>query len=177
MFEILQVTAQYSNAVLVAVMPYVAEFAKKLELPVPQPVTIGQVAEFKCSPRGDLFGGRVILTNGYEFAFLHGHIEMYRNPRSYCELQDPDLVPKFFGPVKLKEKDAIRVAHDAIKKLGYTDAMLDADRPPRVTLPARVGKEYVARYRVWWGTPRGGTPPTLPQVPILKLTRAPDKFT
>ncbi len=33
-FEILQVTAQYSNAVLLAVMPHVSDFAAKQELPI-----------------------------------------------------------------------------------------------------------------------------------------------
>jgi hypothetical protein len=162
MFEIIQVTAQYSNAVLVAVLPYVSDFAQKLELPVPHPITISQVREFKCSPRSDLFGGRVVLTNGYEFAFVHGHVEMYRTPKCYYELQDPDLVPRFFGPVKLKEKDALKVVHQAIKKLGYVDATLYADRAPRITPPARIGKNYVPRYRIWWGDPTRGSPDNPP---------------
>lgn len=162
MFEIVQVTAQYSNAVLVAILPYVSDFAKKLELPVSHPITAAHVREFKCSPRTDLSGGRVILTNGFEFAFLHGHVEMFRTPKCYYELQDPDLVPRFFGPVKLKEKDALKIAHQTIKKLGYTDASLFADRPPRITPPARIGKNYVPRYRIWWGNPTRGNPENMP---------------
>jgi len=158
MFEIFEITARYSNAVLVAIMPCVSDFAKRLDLPVPQPITLSQVREFKCSPRSDLFGGRVILTNGHEFAFLHGRVEMYRTPQSYYELQDPDRVPEFFGPVKLKEEDALRVVHQAIKKLGYTDARLYADRLPRITRPARFGKNYVPRFRIWWGDPSWGNP-------------------
>jgi hypothetical protein len=38
-FEIVRVTAEYSNAVLVAVLPYISDIARKLDLPVPQPVT------------------------------------------------------------------------------------------------------------------------------------------
>jgi hypothetical protein len=156
MFEILQVTAQYSNAVLMAVMPYVSDFARKMDLPVPQPVTISHVREFRCSPRSDLFGGRVILANHYEFTFLHGRVEMYRNPKSFYELQDPDLVPKFFGPIKLKEHDAVAAARSAIKRMGYAVPMLSADRDPQVTPPAKVGKNYVARYRVRWVDPTRG---------------------
>jgi hypothetical protein len=147
---------------LVAILPYVSDFAKKLDLPVSHPITVAHIREFKCSPRTDLFGGRIILTNGFEFAFLHGHVEMFRTPQCYYELQDPDLVPRFFGPVKLKEEDALKIVHQAIKKLGYTDAALFANRPPRIDPPARIGKNYVPRYRVWWGDPTRGSPQNMP---------------
>jgi hypothetical protein len=39
MFEIFQITVSYSNAVLVAIMPHISNFAKALDLPIPQPVT------------------------------------------------------------------------------------------------------------------------------------------
>jgi hypothetical protein len=158
-FELLQITAQYSNAVLVAVMPYVSDCVKNLELPIPQPVSISQVAEFKCSPRSDLFGGLVILTNGYQFAFLHGHVELYRNQKSYYFLQDPDLIPRFVGPVNLSEREALEVAHRAIKRLGYTDAMLSADRPADVSSPPRSKTGLVPRYRIrWYDSTRGHDP-------------------
>ena len=34
-----QVTAQYSNAVLMAIMPYISDVTHKFDLLVPQPVT------------------------------------------------------------------------------------------------------------------------------------------
>jgi hypothetical protein len=162
LFEVLQVTAQYSNAVLVAVMPYVADFAKSLSLPIPQPVTISQVQRFNCSPRTDLFGGKVILTNGYEFAFLHGRVEMFRNPKSYYELQDPRQVPKFFGPIKLKEQEAIGAAREAVRKLGYDEKLLFTDRTPQVTPPPKFGSNWVARYRLQWTDPSRGDPANPP---------------
>src|SRR5437879_1330548 len=102
MLELFQITAQYSNAVLVAIMPYVADFAKRLDLPLAQPVTVAQVASFRCSPRSDHFGGRVTLTNGYEFSFDRGRISQYRSPKSYFSLQEPDRIPEFYGVAKIK---------------------------------------------------------------------------
>lgn len=161
-FEILHVTAQYSNAVLLAVMPFVTDFAAKQDLPLNPPVTISQVRAFKCSPRSDLVGGRVILTNGHEFVFLHGHVEMYRSPQCYYELQDPDQVPRFFGLVKLTEKEAVQAARNAIKQMGYSEATLFADHPPQVIPPAKVGQNTVARYRVTWSDPSRGNPDNPP---------------
>lgn len=161
-FEILQVTAQYSNAVLMAAMPHVAEFAAKQNLPLNPPVTISQVGTFKCSPRTDLVGGRIVLTNGHEFVFLHGHIEMYRSPQCYYELQEPDLVPRFYGEVKLTEREAIQLARRAIKKMGFNEETLFADRTPQVTKPAKVETNTVPRYRITWSDPSRGNPDNPP---------------
>lgn len=150
MFEIFQVTAQYSNAVLAAIMPYVSDFAKRLELPIPQPVTTAHVRRFVCSPRSDHIGGRVLLTNGHSFSFDRGRVMLYRSPLSYFSLQDPDLIPEFYGTVRIPEKRAIQIAHETIKKLGYSDTMLGADRAPEITEPPKSGTNVVPRYRVRW---------------------------
>jgi hypothetical protein len=149
-FAILQVTAAYSNAVLVAIMPHISNFAKALDLPIPQPVTMAQVAHFGCSPLSEHIGGGVALTNGYWFAFDGGRVDFYRSPRSYYSLQDPSRIPEFYGPVKITQKQAIQIAHDAIKKLGYTDGIFYADRAPVVTPPEKVGTNYIPRYRIEW---------------------------
>src|SRR5438477_870325 len=118
MFEIFQITAQYSNAVLLAIMPHVSDFAKRLDLPIPQPVTLAQVQYFRCSPRSDHIGGRLALTNGYEFSFDRGRLFQYRSPSSYFSLQDPDRIPEFYGIVKITKSRAVQIAHQAIKRLG-----------------------------------------------------------
>lgn len=153
MWDILQVTAEYSNAVLVAVLPYVSDFSARIQLPVPQPVAISQVAHFECSSRSDHIGGRVVLTNGCEFTFDRGRIALYRSPRCYFHLQDPDRIPAFYGTVKLNQTQAVQIASVAISKLGYSEASLYADRKPEVTPPLRIGTNYVARYLVRWTDP------------------------
>ena len=53
--ELIHMTAAYSNAVLVAILPHVSDFAKKLDLPIPQPITATQVLKSRPSP----YQGRV----------------------------------------------------------------------------------------------------------------------
>lgn len=149
-FELLEVTAAYSNAVLVAIMPHVSDFSKALDLPVPQPVTISQVAKFGCSPRADHLGGRLILTNGYSFTFDMGAVVLYRSPHSYFSLQDPNRVPEFYGVVKVKQTEAVRIAQNALKRLGYKEAELHFDQTPKVTPPKRNEGREIARYLVEW---------------------------
>ena len=153
MFQIFQVTAEYSNAVLVAIMPYVSDFAKNLELPLPQPVNTAQVEHFGCSPRSDHVGGHVVLTNGYEFSFDRGRVVMYRSPKSYFSLQDPDKIPSYYGDVKVTKQAAMQVARGALRKLGYSDAMVFTDRAPEITPPPHSGSHVVPRYRFKWHDP------------------------
>ena len=37
---LIHITSAYSNAVLVAIMPHVNDFAKKMDLPIPLPITV-----------------------------------------------------------------------------------------------------------------------------------------
>jgi hypothetical protein len=154
MWELVQVTAQYSHAVLLAILPFVSDFSKSLDLPFALPVTTNQVAEFKCDPRLAQAGGAITLTNGYQFTFLDGRISVYRSPESYYSLQDPEQIPHFFGTVKLNEKEAVKIARDAIKKLGYENSVFNADDKPLITPPEKVGANYIPRYRIRWLDPK-----------------------
>lgn len=158
MWELVQVTAQYSNTVLLAVLPHVSDFAHKLDLPVPTPVNSAQVQEFKCDPRAGQTGGAVTLTNGFRFTFLDGHVCVYRSPQSYYSLQDPHLVPQFYGTVKLNEKEALQIARSAIKKLGYENAGFNADSPPLIIPPEKTEANYIPRYLFQWLDPNWPKP-------------------
>jgi hypothetical protein len=161
-FELLQVTAAYSNAVLVAIMPHVSGFAQKLGLPIPQPINESQVANFRCSPRTDHIGGRVTLTNGCRFIFDDGGIRSYESAHSFYSVQDPSAVPQFFGTVNLSEPDAVDRAHEALQRLGYSDALLSTDRTPQVIPPPVVKGNEVPRYRIRWFDPTRGHDPNNP---------------
>ena len=169
--ELLQITAQYSNAVLVAILPHVSDFAHKLNLPIPTPVTPAQVRYFKCDPRKDHVGGMLMLTNRFQFTFLNGRVCVYRSPSSYFSLQDIDMPAEFYGPVKVSKKEAVRIAHEAIKKLGYTDKAVHADTDPKITPPVQIGTNYVPRYRIRWLDPawRGARTPGSPIPAILDI--------
>ncbi|HXA44509.1 MAG TPA: hypothetical protein VNZ25_03310, partial [Candidatus Angelobacter sp.] len=153
MWELVQVTVQYAHAVLLAILPYVSDFSKRLDLPVPTLITTNQVAGFKCDPRLGQTGGTLILTNGCQFTFLDGRVTIYRSPKSYFSLQDPDLIPHFYGPVKLTEKQALAVALGVIDKLGYQRTEFNANKPPTMTTPEKIGTNYIPRYRFRWLDP------------------------
>ena len=95
----------------------------------------------------------VTLTNGGQFLFLNGYVNQFRSPRSYYCLQDPDRIPEFYGPINVNKKEAIQIARDTLKKIGYAP-YLPINQEPEVEMPVQVGTNYVARYRVNWGMSR-----------------------
>src|ERR1035437_1712314 len=158
MWELVQVTAQYSHAVLLAVLPYVSDFSRKLDLPIPTPITTNAISGFKCDSRLGQTGGALILSNGFQFAFLDGRVTLYRSPSSYFSLQDLDRIPQFYGPVKLTETQALKIALGAIEKLGYERNIFNTDSPPVVTPPEKIGTNFIPRFRFRWRNPNSLAP-------------------
>jgi hypothetical protein len=63
--EYIRVTAEYSNAVLLATLPYVTDFSQKLDLPLPAPVTTNHVRSFFTDPhRGRILDSIVHMRFG-----------------------------------------------------------------------------------------------------------------
>ena len=126
-------TATYSNAMLVAILPQISDFASKLDLPMPQPVTAAQVREFRPSNIKDFIGGGLILTNGYWFASDHGCVCGFRSTDNIFHDDDPaNSWPKYaYGEDNMTTNDAVVLARDALSKLGYKPELLGCDGPPR----------------------------------------------
>jgi hypothetical protein len=154
--EYIGVTAQYSNAVLIAILPHISDFSKKLELPMPTPVTAAQVARFSCNNTLQDIGGVVDVGKYCTFDFGHGHMRGFVGPHSYFALQNPDDIQKFYGTVRINKDEAVHLARDAIKRLGYSLESVFAELEPRVSLPERIGTNIVPHYKIEWLDPRNG---------------------
>lgn len=154
--NLVQVTAAYSNAVLVAILPHFTDVAKKLELPFPTPIVQSQVRHFFCDPRAGEVGGWLELTNGYDFWFQHGYVNGMSSPHNYFAMQNPDWVPRLYGPLRMNEKEAVALARKTLKKLGYTNNVFDSVEPevqlatPKESFASHQG---VPQYRIVWRDP------------------------
>jgi nitrogen fixation protein len=150
--ELIQMTAAYSNAVLMAVLPHVTDVAKNLDLPVLRPVQAAHVEHFVCDPRKGAIGGWVTLTNGYKFWFNDGHVDMMESPNCYFHLQNPDEIPRFYGTRRMTEGEAVEIARQTVRKLGYSPSWLKTDKP-KVEEPRTATQDQpkvVPRFRVTW---------------------------
>lgn len=159
--DLIQVTAQYSNAVLVALLPYFSDAAHKLDLPVPHPITASHVVQCRIMPyrypNGDMVGGGIEVLGGWSFGFAHGYVNLVQSRHSYFTLQDPAEIPNFFGPIRISKGEAVQMARDTIKKLGIPLESVFADQEPRVTGPIKVRTNTVPHYRIEWLDPRSGS--------------------
>jgi len=159
--EFIRVTAEYSNAVLLAVLPYVSDFAQKLDLPVPHPIRVEHVVGCGVLPwrnkDGAIAGGGIQITGGWHFGFQFGYMDSFASPHAYFGLQDPHEVPKYFGTVRMTPDEAVALARATIKKLGIPLEYVFAEQEARIPPLETVGTNVVPRYRVQWVNPVGGT--------------------
>jgi len=157
--EVIRVTAEYSNAVLVALLPYFSDFSQKLDLPVPHPITVQDVAHCAIPPfqkDGGIASCSIMLKNGWSLGFEFGHVNGFESPRSYHSLQNPDEIPKFYGQVKMTTNEAVQLARNTIKKLSIPLEDVFADQEPKITPPVHIDSNTVPRYMVEWFSPRSG---------------------
>jgi|ERR1039458_2262934 hypothetical protein len=158
-WEAIRVTAAYSNAVLLAVLPYFSDNARKLQLPPPQPIAITDVARIAIVPFVDEdrqpMGTSVQLKNGWSLSMHGGYFAAFAGPKCYQVLQDPDQSPKFFGPIKMSKAQAVEMARKTILKLGVPLEAVFAEQEPHVTgPPIAYDTNKIPRYYVEWYDPR-----------------------
>ncbi len=133
MVEHLFLVPAYSNAVLLAILPHVSEFAAKLDLPIKQPVTTEQVRWCRpvwFSDTRQIEGG-ICLTNGDSFAFSSacGIISFRALDSPYAVGPDFDIM-RYYGHDHMTTNEAITLARDALRKLGYTPAQTHSSGRP-----------------------------------------------
>ena len=157
MFEFIQVTAQYSNAVLVAILPQIMDFSQKLDLPIPVPIALEQVERFNCDSHKGQVGGWLRLTNGFDFWYYDGYVKGFESPDCWYGRhvwgEDPE---QFYGSVKMSAKEAVQLARDSLRKLGYSETALYANGTPKITKPPVIRGKVVPCYRIHWIEPEDG---------------------
>jgi hypothetical protein len=150
----IHVTALYSNAVLVALLPHFSDFAQKLDLPVTLPLKAESVVGFSPVPwldkDGGIGGGGIVLKGGYRLSFQFGFVNWFEGPHSYYALQDPDQIPKFFGTTRMSRDETVKMARQILRKLGIPLELVFAEQEPEVTVPVQVGTNTVPHYRIVW---------------------------
>lgn len=135
--KLIHMTATYSNAVMMLILTNVSDFAKKLDLPIPQPVTVAQIQKASVNPIKDAVGGVVTLTNGDRFFYNQGHIGVFygHDHDPFSDNMDPGerhqlWVEKFRGRMNMTTNEVIEFARDSLRKLGYDPKAIGADGPP-----------------------------------------------
>ncbi len=157
MMEIVHITAQYSNAVLVAILPYVTDFAAKLDLPIQRPVTTDAVQWSQPSPWKDYIAGSIILTNRYWFAIdRRGYVYGFRAPTNWFfeqEFTDESIV-QYFGQDRMTTNEVIKMSRNVLAKLGYKPEIVHSDEPPELDGPYDTAKGHIPYCKLKWVWPK-----------------------
>jgi hypothetical protein len=160
MMQLIHMTAAYSNAVLVAILPHVSVCASQLGLPIPQPITAAQVRWFHPSPFQDEVGGGIDLTNHYFFSFSSGSVLSFRSPtnwfnNTYDNWDDAEYFKRYVGKDNMTTNEAIELARHSFYKLGYKPEDFDIRGPPtRFDGPANLKNiGHVPYCRAEWDSP------------------------
>src|SRR6266498_132389 len=142
-------TGEYTNAVLVALLPIIGDYCNKLELPCPYPLQTNHVQRVGVghNETGEVQGG-IVLTNGYSFAFNHGYVYTFYTSTSYLNNCDTaDEIPRFTGKVRIAKDKAVTIAREKLVKLEITVLNRLLKGKPTISGPL-VKKEYTLPYYV-----------------------------
>ena len=148
--------AALSNLVLNLLLPPIADFAQRLDLPE-KACSPTDVRAFHKAPRWGVEGA-VTFKTGNRYVFTHGYVSEFCTPHAYYGLQDPALIPKLYGSVNMTRSEAIAAARAALGKLGYSEESLYADLEPEVLMPETNGTSIIPRFLVTWPAANKGLP-------------------
>jgi hypothetical protein len=158
MMQLIHVTATYSNALLVAILPHVSDCAKQLNLPLSQPITASQVGQFNIAPLQGEVGGGLWLTNNYWFGFQNGYVAGFRSPDDFFTMADEywDHLDRYVGKDNITTNEAIQLARDAFCKLGYKPEDFGINGPPTETMGPDDDKKWghIPCFRAKWESPK-----------------------
>jgi len=152
----IHMTPTYSNATLMATLPYVSAFAQKLDLPVTQPLTAKQVLLY--APPAYLkkgFQNNLMLTNHYWFSFLAGYVYQFGSPDNWFEEKGTKTNwPHYTSKDCITTNEAIEFARDAFRKLGYKPEDFHMNVRPTTFTNATDTEQY-AYCQIDWDSPDG----------------------
>lgn len=129
-FQYIQVTAAFSNAVLNAVLPGVWSFTSHLELDVPERVESAQIASLSVSDRKGRVDGSLVLDSGFRFSFTEGDVHAFSSPRNLFAVEDWSSLDRFAGKARMSEREAIELARQSLRRLGYDPNKILLNRTP-----------------------------------------------
>lgn len=159
--ELIHLTAQYSNAVLVAVLPYVTEFSAKLDLPVERPVTAKQVIWSRPSPYKDYVKVGLILSGHSWFTVdPRGFVDGFRAPTNWIFEQEftDESIRQYLGHDHMTTNEVISMARDTLVKLGYKPELTHSYEVPTLEGPYDLHRKEIAGHvpycRVIWEWPK-----------------------
>lgn len=143
-----RVNPTYAHRLLPIVLNAVEEYAQKLALPLPKPLTTNHVARFSVSDNGGWPHSELELTNGWRFVYRNSMVNGFYAPDNLFNNDNrPILVKDFLGKWRLSEAEARALVRRSLAKLNYPTKLVHFEVEPQVIKPALPG---IPRYQFFW---------------------------
>jgi hypothetical protein len=124
------------------------DYAQRLSLPIPRPLTTNHVAWLNLSDNGGWPHCEIELTNGWRFIYRNSMVNGYYAPDNlFNSGKHPILIKTFTGSWKLSEDQAVELVRRTLAKLGPPTNLVHMDFKPLVYKPALPG---IPRYSFSW---------------------------
>lgn len=145
----------YAYRLVPVVFKAVEDWAQKLKLDLPLPITTNQVQRFYCSNEGEVARAELSLTNGWEFIYNCCNVTYAASPRRFFESDKlPFRIKNFVGQKRLTDEQAIALARQTVAKLGHGPDITHTDTEPKLIRPKTVaGMPTIPRLMVEWVYP------------------------
>lgn len=151
---------EYAYRLVPVVFQAVEEWARKLNLNLPLPLTSNQVERFYCETSGGVPFVKLSLTNKWEFIYRMSDITYAASPRCFFDSDHlPFRLKNYSGQSRLTEEQAIELARQTIAKLGYKSDITHTDEKPRLWRPKEIkGMPIIPRLQLEWIYPNPQAP-------------------
>jgi hypothetical protein len=107
-----------TNAILSFSMVLISNFAATIHIPQKYvPKSTNDVAAYVVG--GPTLNSDIYIEDrsGAQFCIIGAAVRQYNSPHSYYVLQDPDLIPRYLGPVNMTSNEAAILASNAVRAL------------------------------------------------------------
>ncbi len=129
----------------------VDEYAKKLSLPIPYPLTTNNVAKVEAHNNDGWPHCEITLTNGWRFIYRHTMVNGYYAPDNFFASDNRKIhIKDFDGKWNLTTNQAIEIVRQALNKLGYPTNSIHMEDAKTFIRGASLNKEHIPRLSFEW---------------------------
>lgn len=151
---------EYAYRLAPVVFRAVEDWAHKLNLDLPLPVTTNEVSRFYCSNNGGVPYVELTIKSDWYFVYRVNSITYSRSPHCFFESALlPFRVKDYIGKARLTDEQAIEFARQTVAKLGYPPGFARTGEKPRIQRPLEIkGMSSIPRLCVEWIYPNPEKP-------------------